>query len=112
NSRVDRPLRGAVVNDWTDFGWYALGMLGGAVAGFVYKYVFQRRRRRTRSPQATRRGERHPPKLNNDGGRTEGSRVPGRAVWPGGARPRGIYWSRPPEFVYPKSSIDLRIMEN
>ena len=30
-----------MVNDWTDFGWYALGMLGGAVAGFVYEYVFQ-----------------------------------------------------------------------
>jgi len=30
-----------VANEWTDFGWYALGMLGGAVAGFVYEYVFQ-----------------------------------------------------------------------
>ena len=30
-----------MVNDWTDFGWYALGMLGGAVAGFAYEYVFQ-----------------------------------------------------------------------
>ena len=30
-----------MVNEWTDFGWYALGMLGGAVAGFVYEYVFQ-----------------------------------------------------------------------
>ena len=30
-----------MVNDWTDFGWYALGMLAGAVAGFVYQYVFQ-----------------------------------------------------------------------
>ena len=30
-----------VANEWTDFGWYALGTLGGAVAGFVYEYVFQ-----------------------------------------------------------------------
>ena len=30
-----------MVNDWTDFDWYALGMLGGAVAGFAYEYVFQ-----------------------------------------------------------------------
>src|SRR2546425_988044 len=29
-----------VANEWTDFGWYALGMLGGAVAGFAYEYVF------------------------------------------------------------------------
>ena len=30
-----------MVNEWTDFGWYALCMLGGAVAGFGYEYVFQ-----------------------------------------------------------------------
>jgi glycerol uptake facilitator-like aquaporin len=30
-----------VANEWTDFGWYALGALGGAVAGLVYDYVFQ-----------------------------------------------------------------------
>jgi glycerol uptake facilitator-like aquaporin len=29
-----------VANEWTDFGWYALGTLGGAVAGFAYEYVF------------------------------------------------------------------------
>jgi glycerol uptake facilitator-like aquaporin len=32
---------GLVANEWADFGWYALGMLGGAVAGLVYEYVFQ-----------------------------------------------------------------------
>ncbi len=32
---------GLVASEWADFGWYALGMLGGAVAGLVYEYVFQ-----------------------------------------------------------------------
>jgi glycerol uptake facilitator-like aquaporin len=31
---------GLVANEWTDFGWYALGMAGGALAGLVYEYVF------------------------------------------------------------------------
>jgi glycerol uptake facilitator-like aquaporin len=31
---------GLIANEWADFGWYALGMLGGAVAGLVYDYVF------------------------------------------------------------------------
>lgn len=31
---------GLVANEWADFGWYALGMAGGAVAGLVYEYVF------------------------------------------------------------------------
>ena len=73
-----------MVNEWTDFGWCALGMLGGAVAGFVLTNTSSRRpiraclgrRKRTRSPRATRRGERHPPKLNNDGGRLKGGRFP------------------------------------
>jgi glycerol uptake facilitator-like aquaporin len=30
-----------VANEWIDFGWYALGALGGAVAGLVYEYVFR-----------------------------------------------------------------------
>ena len=38
-SRVFGPA--LVANEWADFGWYALGMLGGAVAGLVYEYVFQ-----------------------------------------------------------------------
>ena len=29
-----------VANEWADFGWYALGMAGGAIAGLVYEYVF------------------------------------------------------------------------
>ena len=29
-----------VANEWTDFGRYALGMAGGAIAGLVYEYVF------------------------------------------------------------------------
>jgi glycerol uptake facilitator-like aquaporin len=29
-----------VANEWTDFGWYALAMAGGALAGLVYEYVF------------------------------------------------------------------------
>jgi len=39
-----------VANEWTDFGWYALGMAGGAIAGLVYEYVFQ-------SPEAPEGGE-------------------------------------------------------
>ena len=31
---------GLVANEWTDFGWYALAMAGGALAGLVYEYVF------------------------------------------------------------------------
>ena len=31
---------GLIANEWTDFGWYALGALGGAVAGLVYQYIF------------------------------------------------------------------------
>ena len=46
------PLTGAALNlsrvfgtalvagEWADFGWYALGMAGGAVAGLVYEYIF------------------------------------------------------------------------
>ena len=29
-----------VANEWADFGWYAVGMLGGAAAGLVSEYVF------------------------------------------------------------------------
>src|SRR5437867_13390781 len=29
-----------VANEWTDCGWYALGLLGGGVAGLTYGYVF------------------------------------------------------------------------
>jgi len=29
-----------VANEWADFGWYALAMAGGALAGLVYEYVF------------------------------------------------------------------------
>ena len=32
---------GLIAGEWADFGWYALGMLGGAVAGLVYEYVFR-----------------------------------------------------------------------
>jgi len=39
-----------VANEWTDFGWYALGMLSGGVAGLVYEYVFQ-------SPEVPEGGE-------------------------------------------------------
>jgi glycerol uptake facilitator-like aquaporin len=48
------PLTGAALNvarvfgtdlvagEWTDFGWYLLGLVGGAVAGLTYEYVFKR----------------------------------------------------------------------
>lgn len=42
---------GLVANEWADFGWYALGMAGGAVAGLVYEYIFH-------TPEET--GESHP----------------------------------------------------
>ena len=33
---------GLVAGEWTDFGWYLLGLAGGAVAGLTYEYVFAR----------------------------------------------------------------------
>jgi glycerol uptake facilitator-like aquaporin len=32
---------GLVADEWAHFEWYALGTLGGAVAGLVYEYVFR-----------------------------------------------------------------------
>jgi len=66
-----------VANEWTDFGSYALGMLGGAVAGFVYEYVFQ-------TPEEPHEvhdtpGERPVEAQQRRGGRAKGGRIPGRA---------------------------------
>jgi glycerol uptake facilitator-like aquaporin len=33
---------GLVAGEWTDFGWYLLGLVGGAVAGLTYEYLFAR----------------------------------------------------------------------
>jgi glycerol uptake facilitator-like aquaporin len=33
---------GLVAGEWTDFGWYLLGLVGGAVAGLTYEYLFRR----------------------------------------------------------------------
>jgi aquaporin TIP len=49
-SRVFGPA--LVAGEWGDFGWYALGMLGGAVAGLVYEYAFQTPEEAEETPSA------------------------------------------------------------